>query len=310
MRAGDASAAVTGPLDWRASAYALLISLLWSGNIVSIKFGLLAIPPFWSAFWRMLLAAAAVAGWAWLRGRQVLPARGEASAFLLLSAMFAAQIALFNLAVHFTSPAYAVVLLNTNPVIVNLISHHFVPDDRLTPGRLLGMAVAFGGIAFVMYGRPDASLAPAPMLGNALMLASSALLASRIVYTQQLVSRTGPVRPVIWQMVLSLPGFLALGAAFEEPLLQPLTAAPVLGMLYQSFVVAGYCFVAWTGLLERYSAGNLAMFGFTVPIFGVALSALLFGEQITERLAIGAIAVAGGIVIVTRSRGRAEVRGR
>ncbi len=309
MSARRASLAVTRPVTWQVGLFALLISFFWSGNIVSIKLGLAAIPPMWSAFWRMLVATAAVAAWARLRGSRVLPARGEARQFLALSVMYTVQIALFNLAVFYTSPAYAVILLNTHPVIVNLISHYYVREDRLTPARVLGLAVAFAGIVYVMYGRPEASLAPNPSLGNALMLASSVLLAVRIVYTQRLVAHTGPLRPVVWQMFGSLPPFLALGLAYEVPLLQPLTAVPVLAILYQALVVAGFCFVAWTDLLQRHSAGNLATYGFTVPIFGVTLSAVFFGEPLTGRLVVGAAAVGAGIAVVTGSRRRGAARG-
>ena len=300
--------ATTRPVTWKVGLAALVVSFFWSGNIVSIKFGLATIPPFWSAFWRMAVGAAAVAVWIALRRQPALLERGQIRRVLLLSGMFTAQIAIFNLSVHFTSPAYAVILLNTNPVMVNLISHFFVREDRLTPTRSLGLAIAFGGIAYVMLGHPEAALAPAPLVGNSLMLVSALLLALRIVYTQRLVQGMDPLRPVLWQMVFSLPGFLALALAFEEPLLQPLGWEPVLAILYQALVVAGFCFVAWTTLLQHYSAGNLAMYSFSVPIFGIFLSAALFDERITGRLVLGAAAVAVGIATVTRAR-RAKADG-
>ena len=300
--------AATRPLTWKVGLFALVISFFWSGNIVSIKFGLATIPPFWSAFWRMAIGALAVSAWAWALRKPFWVKRDQMREFLLLGAMFTAQIAIFNLSVDYTSPAYAVILLNTNPVMVNLISHHFVKADRLSASRLLGLAIAFGGISYVMFGQPDATLAPNPMVGNALMLVSSFLLALRIVYTQRMVRRVGPYRPVIWQMVLSLPGFLALALAFEEPLLQPLTYEPVLAILYQALVVAGFCFVSWTTLLRLYSAGNLSMYTFSVPIFGIFLAAALFDERITGRLLVGAVAVAAGIAIVTKLRFRGASR--
>ena len=309
MNPAPGQPAATQPVTWRVGLVSLLVSFLWSGNIVSIKFGLATIPPFWSAFWRMLAGTAAVAGWARLTGAPVLPEPGSGRQLLGLAAMFTAQIAVFNLAVEFTSPAYAVIILNICPVLVNLISHFFVPDDRLTLRRLAGLAAAFGGISYVMLGRPSAALAPRPLLGNCLMLFSAALLATRIVYTQHLVRRADPLRPVIWQMALSLPAFLALGLAFERPLLQPLSYEPVLAILYQAVVVAGFCFVTWTKLLQRHSAGNLAMYSFSVPFFGILLAALLFGERVTPRLVEGALAVSAGIAIVVRSKSKKAADG-
>ena len=292
----------TQPVTWGVGLVALTANFLWSGNIVSIKVGLATIPPLWSAFWRMAIAVLAVALWTKAAGGPVLVQRHEFGRVLLLSVMFTAQIATFNLAIEFTSPAYAVILLNTNPILINLISHFFAHDDRLTSGRVLGLAIAFGGICYVMLGQPDARLASDPALGNALMLLSALLLAVRIVYTQHLVQDMDPLRPVIWQMALSIPWFLGFGAAFEEPLLKPIGPEPVLAILYQGIVVAGFCFVAWTSLLQRCSAGNLAVFGFTVPIFGTLLSWSVLNEHITGRVLAGAAAVATGIAIVTRAK--------
>lgn len=296
--------ATTRPVTWEVGLLALVVSFFWSGNIISIKFGLATIPPLWSAFWRMVLGAIAVGLWTLALGKPVLFERPRFRELLALSVLFTAQIAVLNVAVYYTSPAYGVILLNTNPVLVNMISHFFVRDDRLTAIRCLGLAIAFGGISYVMLGQADATLAPNPLLGNSLMLVSALLLALRIVYTQLLVQDMGPLRPVIWQMVFSLPGFLSLALAFEKPLLQPLSYEPVLAILYQALVVAGFCFVTWTTMLEHYSAGNLAVYSFSVPIFGVLLSAALFDEEITGRLLAGAAAVAAGISIVTRSKHR------
>ena len=304
MRPPRERLSTTRPVSWRVGLLALIVSFFWSGNIVSIKVGLATIPPYWSAFWRMAVAALAVAAWTWALGKPIVFRRSHVVQMLVLSVMFTAQIAVFNLSVHYTSPAYAVVLLNTNPILVNLMSHFFVSDDRLTVARVLGLAIAFGGISYVMLGQPDARLAPDPLLGNSLMLVSALLLATRIVYTQHLVQGMDPLRPVIWQMAFSLPAFAALGLAFEEPLLQPLGYEAVVAMLYQALVVAGFCFVAWTMLLQNYSAGNLAVYGFTVPIFGILLSAAIFGEQITWHLLGGALAVATGIAIVTGAKRR------
>ncbi len=294
----------TRPVTWKIGLAALVVSFFWSGNIISIKFGLETIPPIWSAFWRMSIGAVCVTAWALARGQPVLFERGRLRQLLILAAAFTAQIAVFNLSVYYTSPAYAVILLNTNPVMINLISHFFMKDDRLTLGRLAGLGIAFCGISYVMLGHPDARLAPNPLLGNSLMLLSSLLLAIRIVYTQHVVRSMDPLRPVIWQMVFSVPFFFGLARLIEPPLLQPVTAEPVLAILYQAIVVAGFCFVAWTTLLQHHSAGNLAVYSFSVPVFGIFLSAAFFGEQITGRLFIGAAAVAAGIAVVTRSKRR------
>ena len=289
------------PLTAASAALGLFVSLLWGGNVVAIKFALTTVPPFWSAFWRFASACAAVALWAWLQRVDIRPSRGDSTPVFLLGLMFTAQISCLNTGISLTSPAYAVVLLNSHPVWTNLLGHFYASEDTLNLRRLIGLALACAGILFVALGKPDAALAPRPWLGNILMMVSAILLAVRVIYTRRLVQAQHPLRPVIWQMVFSLPLFAAAAAlAGEPPVLQPVTWPPAGAILYQGVVIGGFCFVTWTTLLRRHSASTLSMFGFLVPFFGVFLSALVFGEAIDPHLILGALLVSVGIIVVTR----------
>jgi drug/metabolite transporter (DMT)-like permease len=292
----------TEHIGWSSAVIALCISALWGGNVVALKVGLATVPPLWSAFWRFLVAFVAVVVWAKSVGIPLKPRPGERWPLGILGFLFTLQITGLNLGVNATSPAYAVILLNSHPIFTNLISHFWVPEDRLSRQRVAGLAIAFGGICYLALGRPDAHLAPHPVLGNVIVVASAVLLAARMVYTQRLVQTIEPVRPVVWQMLLSLPVFLATALWLEPPTLQPVTATPVLAILYQGVAIGGFCFVVWTRLLRRHSPGSLSVFGFSVPVFGVLLSAFIFGETITGRVIAGMLAVTVGIVIVTRRR--------
>ena len=290
------------PLSAASAALALFVSMLWGGNVVAIKLGLGAIPPFWSAFWRFLAAAPAVYLWARLRGAPLAPEPGESRALWALAAMFAAQICCLNVGVQATSPAYAVVLLNSHPVFTNLYGHFFASEEKLTAGRLLGLALSVAGMVVVAVGDPDEALAPRPLLGAVLTIVSANLLALRVIQTRRMVQSMHPVKPVFWQMMGGLPMFLAAAAVFEPPTLQPLDWRPVAAILYQGPVIGGFCFICWTTLLRTHSAGSLSLFGFTVPFFGVALSLLLFGEKIGGHLIAGAALVTAGILVATRRR--------
>jgi drug/metabolite transporter (DMT)-like permease len=280
---------------------ALAISIVWGGNVVALKIGLQTFPPFWSAFWRMLTGIIVVGLWGWSQGFRLLPLKGERRWLAALGVLFTVQIAAMNHGVALTSPAYAVVLLNSHPVFANVLGHYFVPQDRLSWTRVVGLALAFGGICAVFLGKPDASLGARPILGNLIVTCSGFLLGSRTVYTQRLVQTIDPVRPILWMMTCSLPAFLIGALIFEEPVLQPVGAEAIVAVLYQGAVVAGLCFIVWTTLLKTISPGLLSMFAFSTPIFGVLLSAWIFEEAITPRLMFGVLAVTAGIIIATRT---------
>jgi drug/metabolite transporter (DMT)-like permease len=296
----DLASGRTEHIGWSSALTALLVSALWGGNVIALKIGLATVPPLWSAFWRFLTGVVAVALWAKAAGIPLKPEPGERRPLAILGLLFTLQITGLNLGVNATSPAYAVVLLNSHPIFTNLISHFFVPEDRLSRQRILGLVIAFTGICYLALGRPDAHLAPHPIQGNVIVVISALLLATRMVYTQRLVQTMEPLRPVVWQMFFSLPIFLAAALWIEPTTLKPVTAVPVLAILYQGIAIGGLCFVVWTRLLRRHSPGSLSVFAFSVPVFGVLLSALIFGETITGRVIAGMAAVTAGIGIVTR----------
>ncbi|MEZ5356643.1 MAG: DMT family transporter [Bryobacteraceae bacterium] len=279
-----------------AIALALFVSMLWGGNVAGLKVGLATFPPFWSAFWRMLLGLAVLLAWAAFNRTDLRLRTGEGRSLTLLGLLFSAQIALLNFGTQYSSPAYAVVLVNANPLFANVIGHFLPLEQRLSVARVLGLTIAFGGLCWVMLGEPDAALAPHPFLGNALTAVSACLLGLRMLFTRHLVQSIPPLRAIVWQVAVSLPVFLIAAILVEPTVLKEGFAGHRRRLLHG----LGFCFVMWADLLKRYSAGTLSMFSFTVPFFGIAASAVMFGEPVTARLLVGAVMVTLGIGIVSR----------
>ena len=288
------------PIGWKPALTVLSVNLVRGGNQVALKFALTALAPFWTAFGRMSFGALSVGAWAAIRGISLTPQRREWPALLSLGVIFVVQISLMHYGADYTSPAYATVLMNTNPIFANLLAHYVVPGDRLSWSRVGGLAVAFGGICGIFLGRPDSRLAPNPIMGNLLLLASASLVGARTVYMQRVVQRIEPEKTAFWQMVISLPFFLA-GTLFDgASSREALGWIPIVAIMYQGIIVGGAGFTVWAHLLRHHSPGALTMFTFTVPVFGVALSAWLFSEAVTLRLILGVAAVVSGIVLATR----------
>ncbi|MEZ5362226.1 MAG: DMT family transporter [Bryobacterales bacterium] len=275
------------------------LSAMWGGNVVGIKITLETLPPVWCAFWRMLIGLPTLWIWARVGGVDLMPKPGEGRPLLLLGGIFGFQIMLLNWSVQLTSAAYSAVLVNAAPILTNVIAHFFVADDRLSKLRVLGLALAFGGVSAVLLGKPDERLATAPLLGNALALATALAIASRMVYTQRLVQGINSTRTIFWQVVFALPLFLIVALLTEEPLAGPITVRTAAAMAYCSFGVVGIAFIVWVRLLEKYPPGLLSVFVFPMPLFGVLFSALIFRESISPSLAAGVALVAIGILIVT-----------
>jgi drug/metabolite transporter (DMT)-like permease len=288
-------------LTARSVLIAVLVSVLWGGNLISIRIGVDSVPPLWSAFWRMASGVVIVLGWALYRGVAIRPAKGEGWPLFVLSALFTVQIGLLNSGTAMTSPGFGVVILNSYAVFANLFGHFFPGMERpMNRVRAAGLTLALAGMGVLAFGQGASKLAPNPIVGNGLLILSAVLLGARVVYTRWLVQHIEPTRTVVWQMAWSVPLFLVIAAVSEPPVYGRVSTEAVAAILYQGLIVAGICFIVWAELLKRHAAGTLSMFAFLVPITGIALSSWFFGEPLRLTLVAGGFLVLAGVYVVTR----------
>lgn len=291
----------------RAVLAALAIHVLWGGNPVAVKLGLEAFPPLWSGFLRFVLGCLCVLAWARYARIPVLPARGEWPALLALGALFTLQIALLNIGFGATTAANGAVLIAANPLFGILFAHFLIPGDRVSAARAIGVAVAFGGVALVL--TRGAGLAqPLGSAGDWIVLASACLLGLRLALSGRLLRSMNEVRLTLWQMLVSLPLFLAGALAWEEIRWENIGAAPVAGILYQGIVVAGLAFTVNFTLMRRYSPSVMISFNFVSPVAGVLLGIAILGERLTPGLAGGMALVALGLALIARRQPCGKLR--
>ncbi len=276
---------------------ALAIHTLWGGNPVAVKLGLEAFPPLWSGFLRFALGCLCVAAWARYARIPLLPARGEWPALAAIGLLFTVQIWLMNVGFGATTAANGAVLIAANPIFGILFAHFVIPGDRVGPWRALGVAVAFAGVALVITRGAALELGSA---GDWIVLASACLLGLRLALSGRVLRRMNEVRLTLWQMLLSLPLFLAGALTWEEIRWEAIGPAPVAGILYQGIVVAGLAFTVNFYLIRRYTPSVMISFNFVSPVAGVLLGMLVLGERLSLSLLSGMALVALGLALIAR----------
>ena len=297
-----ADAATSRPLGINGALGAILLTLLWGANVVAIKTALETFPPFWTAFWRMVVGLAPVLMWSRKNGTRLKPQPGEWLPLTALGLLMTVQMAVVYVGVNLTSAAYAAVLLNSHPIFTNLLSHSYIPGDQVSWPRAVGLATAFGGISVTFLGRPDSDWASRPLAGNLLTTLAGALAGALTVVTKRVIARVDYLRTIFCVTAFTIPFYLVTAVTLEPMTLQPVSWKAVLAILYQGIVANGVCALLWVGLLRSHRPSVLSMFGFLSPIFGVAFSAIAFSETLSPALLGGLAAVAAGLLIVTRQQ--------
>jgi drug/metabolite transporter (DMT)-like permease len=286
------------PVDVKAASLVTMLAFLWAGNPIAIKLALTDAPPIRQAWMRFVLGGIAVLGWARWNGAPLRIHRHEVRALLVLGALFTVQIGLMNLGVKYTSAAHVAILLNAYPIYTVLLAHLFVPGDRLTGWRAIGVVIAYTGVVLVF--AREVSLGSAYLLGDLITSTSALLLGVRTVYLNRAVQRIDPVKLLLAQVAFSVPCYLAWSVLFEASEPYQWTGRLAASLAFQGFVVAGFNFLLNLHLLRTYQPSGLASFYLATPIFGVIQSWLILDEVITLRLVISAALVAAGIALANR----------
>lgn len=278
----------------------LLVACLWGGNAVAMKVALKYMPPLILAGIRFALGALII--WIWGRFNKIdfRIQKGELFGLILLSLLFSAQICTFNFGTKYTTAGRSSVLINVNPFLIAILAHFFIPNDRLTIRKIIGLVLAFFGVFIVFSDRIDVT--EPHLLGDVIMLTSGFLFSVLTIYTKKLMQRNvGVYKILLWQMVFGLVPFFGFSLIFERNANYEMSPILIIALLYQGGLVASIAFIVWTTLLSRHSASRISAFLFATPLFGIGLSAIILHEAITVFLVVGAILVATGIYIVNKS---------
>ena len=80
-------------------------------------------------------------------------------------------------------------------------------------------------------------------------------------------------------------------------------------LLFYMAALSAAAFSIWTALLKYNPVGKVAIFGFSIPVFGVILSGIFLGESFLSVQSLSALAcVSTGIVLVNLPGGRKRER--
>ncbi len=280
----------------RAVLFAVMLTVIFGGNAVAIKLTLTGLGPFTTAGLRFLLAAMAISCWAFYTGRPFRIRAGQTVPLLVISFGFTLQFCLFYLGLERTYASRGALLSNLLPFFVLFLSHRFIPEERITMGKLAGIVLGFGGVATLFAG--GRVYTGSVHVGDGLILVAVCVWSCNVVFTKRVIADFHPFQMVFYPMVFSAPLFLGAGALWDEACFFNLSPVVIGAFVYQSLVSAAFGFVAWSTLLKRYGASTLHAFVFIMPIAGVGLSGLVLHEPMTPNLIFAMTLIAMGILLV------------
>lgn len=265
----------------------LALSLLWGSSM--LFFALLAaeLPPLTVVLGRVGLAALALHLLLALRGARMtraMPWRDFAVMGVLNNIV---PFVLFAWAVGRIPSGLAAILNATTPIFTVLAAHGLTDSERLTPGKLVGVACGFAGVAVLVgpalpggLGQVDGWGQVACLLG-AVSYALAGIYGRRFRALPPLHVATGQVTA---SAVLALPLALLVERAWALPMPSATAWAALAGI---ALLCTAAAYILYFAILARAGATNLLLVTFLLPVSALALGAVVLGEAIAPRALAG-----------------------
>jgi drug/metabolite transporter (DMT)-like permease len=289
----------------------VLLAFLWGSSYLFIKIGVDAgIQPFTLVSLRLLVGLVLLAIVVAI-AREPLPRSARTYGHLVVMAAFSVAIpfSLITWAEQSVDSTLAAVLNGSVPLFVILIAAVALRDEPITANRVAGLAVGFIGVV-VLVGFDPASLAGGQLEPKLALIGSSLSYAIGGVYARRMVHGLRPMIPAVFQVGFALVMSGTLALLFERPIDVPARADALLAIVWLGLLGSGAAYLVFFRLLSAWGATRTSLVAYLLPVFGIALGAIVLGEVIDARLVFGTVLVIGGIALVNARWGARPLFGR
>ena len=276
--------------------FTAFLCVLFGANAVAVKASYAGIAPFTVAAIRFSMAPVIILTWAVFTGRRIGIQKGQFIHVFIIGVLFTIQVILFHLGLFHSNASRGTILVNMVPFFVLFLAHFFIPGDRITPAKFLGILLGFGGVVLVCW--EDAGVGS--LKGDLIILVATVAWAADGVYMKRVLADFEPFHLVFYPMLMAAPVMWILSMGWDGTALARITPVVVGAVAYQTLVSASFGFVAWCTLLQKYGAAAMHAFVFIMPISGVTLGGLLLHEPVTPKIFGALAAIVIGIIVVNK----------
>lgn len=271
-----------------------LLCLIWGFNFVVMKLGNGVFPPGEFAALRFLTGSFVLIGVCLLK-KIPLPSKADFK-WLVLCGLF--QTAYFNIAIqislNYISAGLTSVMTYSMPLFLSIMAHKWLPGERLTAGKTLGIIIGITGLCLAMNVHVGGSF-------WIMLLALSSAISwafANLLFKLKL-KHCDTVQYTTWQMAIGSVGLLLYTLSFEQGESQ-WGLMPVVYILFSGVIASALAFVMWNHALRRTEASKASISLLLVPIVGVISGYIFLDENLSVVTLAGISLVLAGIWIVNR----------
>ena len=283
----------------------LLLCCIWGSTWLFIKLGLNDLPPLTFAGIRFVIAAIIL--FSLIAGRRVpLPRKRRDLLLLALTGVlsFSLNYGLVFWGEQYISSGLAALLQSMLPAFGLIIAHYYLPRERMTLPRMLGVLLGVLGVAVIFSNQLQVS-GPGALWGSAALVVSAFCAAYANVLVKTYGLNLQPSVLAAGQMVFGLIPLLLIGIPLEgNPLKFHWTPIALISLLYLAIVGTVIAFLLYYWLIHNMDVTKTMLIALVTPVVAVVLGMLILKEELNWRTLVGGVMIMSGIGLIVVRKGR------
>ena len=281
-------------------AILLFLAVIWGGAFLFIGIAVRHVDPLTYVWLRLTIAAGAMFVFLRLKGERLgLPRQVWGSILLLALLNNALPFTLFGWGQTHIASGLASILNATTPIWGVLVAHLFTDDERMTPRKIAGVLLGFGGVA-VMIGPTLLANVGTDVLAQLACIVAALCYAVAAVWARRF-RRQGlkPMSVTTGQLSAGALMMLPLALVVDQPWTQPLppvSAWAAIAALAIFCTALGY--VLYFRLIDSAGATNALLVTLLVPPFAIVFGSLFLNEVLAPQDFAGLALIALGLAAI------------
>ena len=209
------------------------------------------------------------------------------------------QYVCFYIGLAHTTGAKGSIINASNAFVSIVAAHYMIRSERMTWKKGLGCILGLAGVVLVNL-EPGGFGGGFRFLGEGMVLLCTIAYGVSTVLLKMISDRESPMTITAYQTLIGSALLIVIGWLLHGDV--GVFTWKSAALLFYMALLSTVAFSLWTLLLKYNPVGKEAVYGFTIPIFGVLLSGILLGETIFSVKYLAALLfVSGGVILVNRN---------
>ena len=290
----------------KALPYVGLLGLLWGTNLVIMRIGVGQFDPMVFVGIRLLMASLAFVAVYTFSGRRIIPTDRKLWFYATILGIFCTAIPMTAIvsSLTFQSSGVTALLITTAPAYISIAAHFFLPDERMTPRKVLGVLLALSGAALIVLrgesGLPDVS--QGNPIGYVLVIAAMLFETAGTILIRRHMQDFSSFDVTAVRLTVAGLTVLPVAILLRGIDLSQVTGSGWFSLVYAAFIGAFSAQILAFNITKRFGATAFSLTSYVIPVVAAITGVLWLDETITGWMMAGMVLIGGGILLINGRR--------